>query len=114
MFFLKRPKSYAGGGMHVYMRITVDSISCDVSTKRKCEPEKWNTVANRMTGKNEYAKAFNAYLDTLQQKIFEAKRRLIEIDRELTAENIKIILMGKGINRNEYMLISIFKDHKKK
>ena len=37
-------------------------------------------------------KLFNAYLDTLQQKVFEAKRKLIETDKELTAENIKNVI----------------------
>jgi site-specific recombinase XerD len=111
LFFLKRPNNFRDCEMHVYMRITVDSISCDVSTKRKCKPEKWNANANRMTGKNEEAKAFNAYLDTLQQKVFEAKRKLIEVDKELTPENIKNLLTGKDINQHKYMLMEIFKKH---
>jgi site-specific recombinase XerD len=111
LFFLKRPNNFRDCEMHVYMRITVDSISCDVSTKRKCSPEKWNANANRMTGKNEEAKAFNSYLDTLQQKVFEAKRKLIEVDKELTPENIKSILTGREINKQNYMLMEIFQRH---
>jgi bifunctional ADP-heptose synthase (sugar kinase/adenylyltransferase) len=97
--------------MHVYMRITVDSISCDISTKRKCSPEKWSAIANRMTGKNEEGKVFNSYLDTLQQKVFEAKRKLIELDNELSSENIKILLCGKQLNQQKYLLMEIFKKH---
>jgi site-specific recombinase XerD len=111
LFFLKKPKNYVHGEMHVYMRITVDSISCDISTKRKCSPEKWSTIANRMTGKNEEGKVFNSYLDTLQQKVFEAKRKLIELDNELSSENIKILLCGKQINQQKYLLMEIFKKH---
>jgi hypothetical protein len=114
MFFLKKPKNYVDGCIHVYMRITVDNISCDVSTKQKCEPEKWNTAANRMIGKNEHTKAFNSYLDTLKQKVFEAKRKLIEFDKKLTAENIKFIITGKEINQHKHMLTCIFEDHNKK
>ncbi len=43
-----------------------------------------------MSGEIYSVKVFNSYLDTLQQKVFEAKRKLIEIDKHLTGENIKI------------------------
>lgn len=40
-------------------------------------------------------KSFNAYLDTLQHKIFEAKRKLIETHQTLNPENIKNKLLEK-------------------
>ncbi len=49
------------------MRITVDGSYCELSTKRKCDSRNWKLSA-----------AFNSYLNTLQQKVFEAKRKLIE------------------------------------
>jgi hypothetical protein len=51
------------------MRITVSGIYTEISTKRKYNPA---------SGKDNTARTFNAYLDTLQQKVFEAKRKLIE------------------------------------
>ena len=58
-----------------YFRITVNGKVCEVSTKRKCKRKLWNSGAGRLHGKTDYAKSFNAYLDTLQQKVYEAKRR---------------------------------------
>jgi hypothetical protein len=60
------------------MRITVSGIYTEISTKRKYNPAIWNITAGRMSGKDNTARTFNAYLDTLQQKVFEAKRKLIE------------------------------------
>lgn len=83
-FFLKKPKGFVSGEIPIYLRVTIDRESFDLSNKRKCLSSKWNSDAGRMNGKGDDVKAFNAYLDTLQQKVFEAKRKLIELDKSLT------------------------------
>ena len=77
IFYLKRKGNDLSKEIDIYLRITVDSDSVELSTKRKCFKENWNVKAGRAEGKTDYAKSINTYLDTLQQKVFEAKRRLI-------------------------------------
>ena len=84
-FHLKKNKSVSARELTVYLRITVNGTYSEVSTKRKCNPDNWNVSAGRLHGKSEAVREFNSYLDTLQQKVFEAKRRIIEMDKELTA-----------------------------
>lgn len=110
-FFLKKSKNVQDSARTVYMRITVDGNLVEISTKRKCEKELWNISSSRMNRKYETAKEFNAYLDTLQQKVFEAKRKLIELDKPVTPVNIKSLVQGKSINREKRMLMEIFKHH---
>jgi len=50
------------------MRLTVDGQRIEISTKRECEPEKWNSSAGRKNSTKEDAKVLNAYLDTIQSK----------------------------------------------
>jgi len=109
-FHPKKTKDFIEGELPVYMRITVNGIFSEISTKRKCNPNNWNVSAGRLNGKNDSIKAFNAYLDTLQQKVFEAKRKLIETDKEVTAENIKNLILGKE-NKQKHMLLEVFKYH---
>ena len=109
-FHLKKNKSVSTNELTVYLRITVDGIYSEVSTKRKCDPDNWNVSAGRLYGKSEAAREFNSYLDTLQQKVFEAKRRIIELDKELTAESLKNELLGKD-NKQKHMLLEVFKYH---
>lgn len=111
LFYLKKSKYFKGKEADVYLRITVNGESCDVSTKRKCATDKWNKISGRMSGKNDEAKSFNTYLDTLQQKAFEAKRRLIELDKAITAQVIKSILSGQELTKERYMLMTVFKYH---
>lgn len=109
-FHLKKEKRNDDHKLMVYMRITVDGKHCEISTKRKCNPDNWNVSAGRLHGKSEAVKEFNYYLDTLQQKVFEVKRKIIEMDKELTAESIKNELLGKN-NNQKYMLLEVFKHH---
>ncbi|MDH7462184.1 site-specific integrase [Chitinophagaceae bacterium 26-R-25] len=112
LFFLKKQRAYKPGeGMSIYMRITVDSKYVEVSTKRKCEPSKWNAHAGRANNKLESYKEFNAYLDTLQQKVFEAKRKLLELDKDVNPSNIKDLLIGNDVDENKRMLMKIFAYH---
>jgi hypothetical protein len=77
----------------------VDGTRCEFSAKRKCDPRLWNQQSGRQTGKSEGTLAFNSYLDTLQFKVFEAKRKLLELDRAVTAENIKNMLFHRDRSR---------------
>jgi hypothetical protein len=42
MFFLKDPKNYEKGGKYIYLRITVDGTSKELSTKREWDPARWH------------------------------------------------------------------------
>src|SRR5690349_15993715 len=95
-FFLKKSKIVDQNELTVYMRITVDGASNEISTKRKCSPDKWDTKNNRMDGRSDAAKEFNNYLDVLERKVFEVKKKLIEFDLPLTALNIKHHLTGRN------------------
>jgi site-specific recombinase XerD len=109
LFYLKKPKNYGKGPIPIYLRITVDGVAKELSTKRSCDPNRWNPSAERVSGTKEDAKALNAYLDTLQAKAYEAKRHLIEANEMVTALAIKEILLGNS-QRNK-MLIKIFEEY---
>ncbi len=111
LFFMRKPRGYKTGEIVISMRITVDGTAAEVSTKRKCDPVKWNPDAGRMYGKTDDVKLFNAFLDTLQQKVFEAKRQLVETDKEVTAENIKNKLLGIEPGKEKHMLMEVFRHH---
>jgi site-specific recombinase XerD len=111
LFYLKKPKNFKDGQRPVYLRITVNGVSSEICTKRKCDHFDWNSTAGRMDGKTEFAKSLNSYLDVLQRKVYEARKSLVENDHPVTAENIKTLLLGKDISVHKYMLMEVFKDH---
>lgn len=109
LFFLKKPKNYKGGKQPVYMRITIDGARTDLSTQRECSPECWNSRAGRASGTKEEIRVLNAYLDSLQSKVYEAHRGLIDNKEPITIENFKRRL--KGTEASPRMILEVFQHH---
>ena len=109
LFYLKKPKNYLKGSMPIYLRITVDGIPKEISTGRQCDPDRWNANADRCNGTKEDAKLLNAFLDILQTKVYEVRRKLLEKNEIITAERLKNTL--KGTDGTVRMLMKIFQQH---
>jgi site-specific recombinase XerD len=112
LFYLKKPKAYTSGMVPIYLRITTHGQRAEISTGREWFAEKWNTSAGRASGTKEDVKALNSYLDTLQGKVYEAHRRLLDTEAIVTAEAVKNKFTGKA--EKPRMLMPIFQDHNNK
>ncbi|HUC81941.1 MAG TPA: site-specific integrase [Flavisolibacter sp.] len=109
LFYLKKPKKYEKGNMPIYMRVTVDGVPKEISTGREWDPAKWNVHAQRASGLKEESKLLNVFLDTLQTKVYEAKRQLIDGNKTVTSEVLINVLKGK--TDRPKMLMEIFQHH---
>jgi integrase len=112
LFYLKKPKNYQSGPMPVYLRFTVAGKRTELVTGRSCEPDRWSSVSGRAVGTKEAVKSLNAYLDSLQARVFEAHRQLVAANKPVTAESIKHRFMGK--EETGRMLMEIFREHNKR
>ena len=109
LFYLKKQKNYVKGKQPVYMRITIDAARVELSTQRECEPERWNSHAGRAAGTNEEIRSLNIYLDSMQAKVYEAHRNLLDCGMPVTVENIKNKL--RGTHERPKMILHIFQEH---
>lgn len=109
LFYLKKPKGYTRGEVPVYMRITVNGARKEIGTKHSCDPDRWNSDAQRAKGTNELSKTINAYLDTLERKVHDARLKLLENTKPVTAEALVKILTGN--DEKPLMLLEIFEHH---
>jgi len=110
-FFLRKRKGKKETELPFYCRITIDGMATEISVKRKCDPNNWNASAGRATGKTDDIKNLNAYLNTFQQKVFEAKRQHLELDKPLTAVSIKNSLLGVEQKEKPTMIMEVFAKH---
>lgn len=94
LFFQKATKK-ADRERYIYLRITVDGIPKEMSTKRKWDSERWNQNTGRATGGKEDARSLNYFLDSLSNKIYNAKTDLLSNDITITSQNIMDIIQGK-------------------
>ena len=72
LFYMKKPKNYVKGAAPIYLRITVQGKRSEITAGCSCEPSRWNAHAGRCNGNKEEVKSFNAYLDNLQAKVYQA------------------------------------------
>ena len=49
LFFLRKPKNFVAGNMPIYIRITVDGNSKEMTTSRKCDPKLWDQKGEKAT-----------------------------------------------------------------
>ncbi len=109
LFYLKKRSNYVKGKLPIYLRVTVDGQRFELATKRYCDPEKWNAASGKQNGTREEARLLNTYLETMQTKVFEVRRQLIEANIEITAEAVKAKLSGVSDKPN--LILEIFQAH---
>lgn len=108
LFYLKKQKSFKGP-QPIYMRITVDSKRTEISIKRNCDPEKWNSGGGRAKGTREDTRTLNAYLDSLKAKVFNVQQQLMIEGKLLSGEILKNKIFG--IEEKPCMLLTIIEQH---
>jgi len=97
--------------MYIYLKVTVDGVSKDLSIKRSWRPSRWNSKGNRASGNKEDAKALNDFLSLLQNKAYEARKHLIDCGKVITASAIVELL--SIVNERKWMLLAMFETHNK-
>ncbi len=110
-FYLRKSKFDKDQERKIYLRITVNGESTEISTKRTCVATKWNVCAGRVEGRTDFAKSLNAELELLQRKVYEKRKFLIDNDQQVSADNIKTLMQGGELSHNKHMLMQIFKQH---
>lgn len=93
-FFLKT--AHKGSKIRaVHLRITVDGITKETSTKRKWDIERWDKKTERAVGTKEDAKSLNYFLDSLAFKIHEIKTEILYSGKPLTTEKVMDHILGR-------------------
>jgi site-specific recombinase XerD len=111
LYYLKQAKNQKDEKRYVYLRITVDGDRREISTKRQCIVNHWNSQLGRAIGNNEETEELNSYLDLISCKVYQAKIKLLEGNKPVTAENIKDVLIGK--DEKKHFIMEAFQLHNK-
>jgi integrase len=130
LFYLKKQHGDKKVNRPIYLRITVDGVLKEISVKRSWDPVRWNSkvgraIVSKLTAgrqsaykqtqsptPDDEAQALNAYLDTLQAKVHEARHQLLMAGKSLTAEAVGNIVQGKESSGGRpHSLLEIFQYH---
>ncbi|HEV9037989.1 MAG TPA: site-specific integrase [Puia sp.] len=123
LFYLKKQHGDTKVHRPIYLRITVDGVMKEMSIHRSWDPTKWNAKAGwaivpktpprRSAAPPECeAQSLNAYLDTLQAKVHEARHQLLMSGKPVTAEALRNFVQGREAgSERPHLLLEIFQYH---
>lgn len=87
----------------IYLRVTVDGVPKETSTKRKWDVQRWNQKLERSTGTKEDAKAVNLFLDSLTAKVNQYRTNLMLEGETITAQKLIDFILGKTVSKAKVM-----------
>jgi hypothetical protein len=105
-FFLKTPKNKSSI-RYIYLRVTVDGVPKETSTKRKWDIQRWDQKTERATGNKEDARAINHFLDAITTRINQFKMDLMYNEKSISVQRIIDFVLGRIISKA--MLLEEFK-----
>lgn len=110
LFVVKASRVTRDGKSPVFLRVTVNGQRCETSISLKVNPEKWNSVSERLIGDSREEQELNFRLDTIRLRIMQIYREM-EFDREeITAKKILDRYQGKD-QEEVIMLLDVFREH---
>lgn len=109
LFYQKKRGNYVKGLLPIYLRITVDGIPKELSVKRTWDPIRWNKNSCRAIGNKEDARSLNEFLEMLQAKVYDARRKLLDSGVQVTSTALMDIISGH--DQRGKMLLAIFQEH---
>ncbi len=98
-FFLKSPSKKKVTCRTIYLRVTVDGISKEISTMMQWELNRWNQKIERASGSKEDAKSLNYFLDSIVLSITKLRTELHSSGQFTTAQKIIDHIKGKDVSR---------------
>lgn len=97
------------GEAPIYLRITVNGKSVELSIKRSIRPELWDTTKNKCKGASEPAKATNDYLDSIRGQLYTHQQTMQERGKVIDAKTLSQAFLGVG--EKQWQLLELFQEH---
>lgn len=87
-FFIRKKKNQSDLAL-LYVRITVNGKSLEISLKRTISSGKWNQNANKLKGNSTDSQQINKKIDKTKALLYEPYDKLVKEDQVITAQEIK-------------------------
>ena len=109
LFYVKRTKLLKNGDAPVYLRITLNGDTAEISLKRCIKPTLWDTTRNKAKGASPEATEINDYLSSIRGQLFMHQRELQEAGKQITAKVLLNTFLGVG--EKQWSLVELFQEH---
>lgn len=111
LFFLKKKRVKVNGEALIYVRITVNGHSFEISVKRSAPIKHWGQAKGKLRGKNKISTEINLFIETIRTKIYNTHRELEADNKEINIKTFRNRYFG--IDEERKTLLQAFNEHNK-
>jgi site-specific recombinase XerD len=110
MFMIRRGQLLKNQEAPIYLRITVDGESVEISIKRSIPPERWDEFRRCAKTGSPYAKELNYYLEQIRHKVYDHQHELIDKNKTVSATALKKAFLNSDQEESR-TLLQVYADH---
>jgi len=108
-FVIRLPKQQKNDQATVFARISVNGRRCEISLKKKVNPQNWDEAKGKARGTKDETRKLNEHIERVRTLIADGYHELIQQKKVITVDAVKSLFLGA--DDNEVTLIKLGEYH---
>ena len=108
-FVIRLPKQQKNDQATVFARISVNGRRCEISLKKKVNPQNWDDAKGKARGTKDEIRKLNEHIERVRTIIADGYHQLIQQKKVITVDAVKSLFLGT--DQNEITLIKLSEYH---
>lgn len=108
-FVIRLPKQQKNDQATVFARISVNGRRCEISLKKKVNPQNWDNAKGKARGTKEEIRKLNEHIERVRTIIADGYHELVQQKKVITVDAVKCLFLGA--DDSEITLIKLGEYH---
>ncbi|MFD2147008.1 phage integrase SAM-like domain and Arm DNA-binding domain-containing protein [Mucilaginibacter antarcticus] len=108
-FVIRLPKQQKNDQATVFARISVNGRRCEISLKKKVNPQNWDDAKGKARGTKDETRKLNEHIERIRTLIADGYHQLVQQKKVVTVDAVKSLFLGA--DENEITLIKLGEYH---
>jgi len=108
-FVIRLPKQQKNDQATVFARISVNGRRCEISLKKKVNPQNWDDAKGKARGTRDEIRKLNEHIERVRTLIADGYHELVQQKKVVTVDAVKSLFLGA--DDNEITLIKLGEYH---
>jgi site-specific recombinase XerD len=108
-FVIRLPKQQKNDQATVFARISVNGRRCEISLKKKVNPQNWDEAKGKARGTKDETRKLNEHIERVRTLIADGYHELVQQKKVITVDAVKSLFLGA--DDNEITLIKVGEYH---
>ncbi|MEB0280326.1 MULTISPECIES: site-specific integrase [unclassified Mucilaginibacter] len=108
-FVIRLPKQQKNDQATVFARISVNGRRCEISLKKKVNPQNWDEAKGKARGTKDEIRKLNEHIERVRTLIADGYHELVQQKKIVTVDAVKSLFLGA--DDNEVTLIKLGEYH---